>query len=272
MQIFINETSLHGQYAHPVHFFESLDIFVSTIKRISELKNDKSVLKSDSFYYYTGVNDISFEGLLKQNTSLAWTFRENLQKLNPKSWEKQKLHDDNSSYEFNKEPVTGTSVAEIAERKLQNQDLKGVLINFIESKYGDNPNIEILKNSTDTVKIDCVITPESIENWLIDNGFINPEETYDEKSGIAPADYQTVLKDATIFEKTNYPRNNGRIVHRKKGTNELWVVDSAIKHAGAKAHIEVFDENSRKHLGTSLYNQMNLDKKFQVENRTINLG
>ncbi|MDV3951731.1 hypothetical protein CMT77_05815 [Elizabethkingia anophelis] len=272
MQIFINETSLHGQYAHPVHFFESLDVFVSTIKRISELKNDKNVLRSDTFYYYTGVNDISFEGLLKQNTSLAWTFRENLQKLNPKSWEKQKIHDASSSYEFNKEPLTGTTVAEIAERKLQDKTIKGVLINFIESKYGNNPNIDIVKDNTDTIRVDCAMTPESIESWLITNGIINLDEIYNEKSGIAPADYQTVLKDNTKFEKTTYPKNNGRIVYRRIGTNELWVVDSAIKHAGAKAHIEIFDENSRKHLGTSLYNQVKLDIRYKVDNRSINLG
>lgn len=272
MQVFINETSLHGQYNHSAEFVESLNLFLSTIKRLTEIKNHKSVFRNESFYYSSGMNNLSFDGLFKKNNTLAWTFRENLNRLNLKSWEKQKIHDETSLYEFNKESFTGTSVAEISERKLQITDLKGFLINFIGSKYGDMEIIDVIKNDKESIAIDCVVSPESLENWLIIKGFINPLETYDEKSGIAPTDLQTVLKEDSIFEKTTYPRNNGRIVYRRIGTNELWVVDNALKHAGAKAHIEVFNEVSREHLGTSLYNQINVDNKFIGENRKINLG
>lgn len=272
MQLFINETSLHGQYSEQAHFFNSLKIFLSSIKRISEIKNEKKIFKSDHFFYYTGIEGTFFESTIRNNPALNQTFVQNLQLLNPKSWQKDQVHDNSCSYEYDNENFVTTSVAEISERALVAQNFYGFLLNFSESKFGNEPSLNILKNKADSIEIDAVVTPEEIESWLINRGFINPGEIYDESSRIAPADFQTVLKDDAIFEKTTYPRNNGRIVHRRKGTNELWVVDSAIKYAGAKAHIEVFDENSRKHLGTSLYNQINLDNRFKVDNRTIDLG
>lgn len=272
MQLFINETSLHGQFNEQIHFFNSLKVFMSSLKRIIEIKNEKETLKSDHFFYYTGIEGSFFDSVIKSNPPLNRIFSENLDKLSPKSWQKDQIHDNSCSYEYNDENFVTTSVAEISERALVAQNFYGFLLNFSESKFGNEPSLNILKNKADSIEIDAVVTPEEIESWLINRGIINPGEIYDETSRIAPADFQTVLKDDAIFEKTTYPRNNGRIVHRRKGTNELWVVDSAIKHAGAKAHIEVFDENSKKHLGTSLYNQINLDDKFKVDNRTIDLG
>lgn len=272
MQLFINETSLHGQYNEQAHFFNSLKIFLSSIKRISEIKNEKNIFKSDHFFYYTGIEGTFFESTIKNNPALNQTFVQNLQLLNPKSWQKDQVHDNSCSYEYDNEDFVTTSVAEISERALVAQNFYGFLLNFSESKFGNEPSLNILKNKADSIEIDAVVTPEEIESWLINRGFINPGEIYDESSRIAPADFQTVLKDDAIFEKTTYPRNNGRIVYRRKGTNELWVVDSAIKHAGAKAHIEVFDETTQKHMGTSLYNQINIDDNFKVPKRTINLG
>jgi hypothetical protein len=52
----------------------------------------------------------------------------------------------------------------------------------------------------------------------------------------------------------------------------LWSVDGWNRHAGSKAHIEVFDENTKKHLGTSLYNQDNLNVEYLEKGRKINLG
>lgn len=272
MQIFINEASLHEQYRNRYHFLDSFGIFLSSIKRISEIKNKKEVFNSNSLFYCCGLSGEVFQSTIKSNPNLNQAFTLNLQQLNPKSWQSDQKHEAESNYKYKKEDFVTTSVAEIAERKNQDKELTGFLLNFSESKFGDGPTIDVIKDEVETICIDCNITPEDIEQWLIAKKFINPNEKYDEKSGIAPADFQTVLKDDTVFEKTTYPRNNGRIVYRKKGTNELWVVDSALKHAGAKAHIEVFDETTQKHKGTSLYNQINLDDKFKDGKRTINLG
>ncbi len=272
MQIFINETSLSAQFCDKTLFFDALKLFLSSVKRISEIKNSKDVFKSNYFFYYTGIKDTYLETLLKENPSLNSVFVQNMQQLNPKSWEKQKTHEDHSTYEYLKENYTGTSVAELAERRIQDSSLLGFLLNFKDSQFGDTPKIQILKNRNDEVDLDCVISPDSIETWLIDNKYINPDEAYDENSNLPPLDIQTVLRDETIFEKTTYPRNNGRVVHRRKGTNELWTVDSAKKHAGVKAHIEVFDETTTIHLGTSLYNEIKLNDKYKKKNRTIDLG
>lgn len=272
MHLFINEASLHGQYKDNIAFFDSLRVFLSSLKRISEIKNDKNLFKSDHFFYYTGIEGIYLESIIKNNPELNHIFVHNLQLLSPKSWQKEQMHDASCSYEYNDENFVNTSVAEISERVLVVPNFCGFLLNFHESKFGNTLTFKVSKEQAIIIEVDAVITPEEVENWLINNGFINPSEIYDEASRIAPSDFQTVLKNDEVFEKTSYPRNSGRIVYRKKGTNELWVVDNAIKHAGAKAHIEIFDEKSKKHIGTSLYNQINLDVRFKVENRTINLG
>jgi len=271
MQIFINEISLHEQYRDKYHFFDSLKIFISSIKRISEIKNNKNIF-NNYLFWYCGIEGEVFESTIKSNPNLNRAFVENLQKLNPKSWQSDQKHENTSSYEYKNEDLVNTSVAEISERSIIIGDFSGFLLNFSESKFGNGPTINILKNKSDAIEVDSVVTPEEIESWLIAKSLFNPNEVYDENSGIAPADFQTILKDTTIFEKTNYPRNNGRIVYRKTGTNELWTVDSTLKHAGSKAHIEVFDEKTTQHLGTSLYNQDNLNTKFKVKARTINLG
>lgn len=272
MQIFINETSIHEQYTDKYHFLDSFRIFISCIKRISEIKNDKNIFNNNYLFYFCGIEGEVFQTTLKNDQNLNQAFAQNLQQLNPKSWQNDQKHETTSSYEYEKEDFVNSSVAEISERSILTDGFLGFLLNFSESKFKNDPTISILKNKSDSIEVDSVVTPEAIDNWLIAKGFLNPNEVYDENSRIAPADFQTILKDKTIFERTNYPRNNGRIVYRKIGTNKLWVVDNAIKHAGAKAHIEVFDENSKFHLGTSLYNQDNLDSTFKVDNRTINLG
>lgn len=272
MQIFINETSLNSQFDDQYIFFDSLKIFLSSIKKINEIKRSKNIFKSDNLFYYTGISGSYLETTLKKNHSLNAAFVQNLKLVNPKSWQDQKFHEESSSYRFNNNEFVGTSVAELAERKNLEDKLLGFLLNFSDSQFGNNIEIDVLKNESDSIKVDCAITPEDIEQWLIDNDYINTEVPYDEELGISPADCQTVLRNASLFEKTSYPRNNGRIVYRRIGTNQLWTVDNSKRHVGTKAHIEVFDERTRKHLGTSLYNIVNVDDSFKADNRYINLG
>ena len=272
MQIFINETSLNSQYEEKRDFVLALKVFLSSIKKISEIRNNKEVFKSNAFFYCTGLKGTYLETVLKSNPELNACFVQNMQLVNPKSWEKQQIHEVYSKYEFQEIDYVNTSIAELAERKFQNNTLVGFLLNFSNSIFGDSSKIEILKNKIHEISIDCAINPEDIESWLINKKIINPEEIYNENSGLPPLDIQTVLRDSTKFEKTNYPKNNGRSIYRKIGTNELWVVDGAKKHAGSKAHIEVFDETTGKHLGTSLYNEIKINEHFAKKDRSINLG
>lgn len=272
MQIFINETSLNSQFNDTPSFNISLLKFIAAIKKISETVNNKEVFKSDILYYHSGIEGTRLDTSLKANHTLRTAFVQNLQLLNPKSWQKQQSHSNDSSYEFSGSDYVGTSVAELAERINQSNEVLGFLLNFSDSQFGSEPTIQILKDGNVSIDIDCAIDNDSIEQWFIKNNYINPNEIYDENSNIAPTDIQTVLRDSAIFEKTNYPRNNGRIVYRRIGTCELWAVDNSRRHSSPKAHIEVFDENTTKHLGTSLYNVIQLDTFFKVKSRRINLG
>lgn len=270
MQVFINETSLNSQFSNSNDFFNSLRTFLSSIKFISELKKDKHVFKSDDFFYFTGIKGTHFQSTLKSNPSMNLAFVTNLQLVNPKTWQKEQIHGADISYQYLNVEYCGTSVAEMAERQLTINEFKGFLLNFDPSHFEKNVKIEIIKEKDTKIVIDCNTDTESIKKWLSENEILDIVGEYDTSSGEAPLDSQTVLKDKRIFEKTHYPKNNGRNVYRRIGTNELWVVDSAKKHAGTKAHMEVFDEISGKHLGTSLYNQIRVDMNFKKE-RSINL-
>lgn len=272
MQIFINETSLNSQFADDIQFFNSLKIFLSSLNKINEIVNNKSVFKSHYLFYYTGIAGTHFETTLKSNHILNTAFSLNLEKANPQIWQNQQLHDNHSTYTFKDIEYVGTSVAELAERKHQDGTLVGFLLNFSDSHFGNDLKIGVLKNMTDSIVIDCAISSESIEQWLIDSGYIDPNEVYDENSGISPTDHQTVLRDTSIFERTNYPRNKGRVVYRRIGTDELWAVDSDNRHANVKAHIEVFNETTGEHIGTSLYNAVEVRTAFKKRNRRIEIG
>lgn len=257
MQVFINESSIHEQYGNVYEFLDSVKNFVNSIILISELKDEKQFLKSDLFFYSKGLKGTHFEKSLKANHSINSFFNENFNRINPKSWERSLTHTDEDEYIYEKENYVRTSIAELSERKILESSLKGFLLNFTPSLFSDKTQIEIIKNNSETVKVDCTYDPISIYNWLVDNGYIVPSEIYDTNSKFPPIDKQTILKDTALFEITNYPPNKGRKVYRKKGTNQLWSVDSL--HYGEGAHIEIFNENDRKHIGISLYKEDKID-------------
>lgn len=272
MEVFINECSLEGQYANDNVFHESIKLFVKSIQCLINIDKEKQVLKSNYFFDYRGFNGSHLGTSLKSDRSINDLFTLNLQKINPKVWDLNKIHDEKSTYVFNKVDYVTKSVAEIAERERSINEYKGFLLNFKDSSFSTNTSINVIKNKKEIILVDCAHDPISVYNWLVKNECIKPNEKYDESSKIAPADCQTILNDSKLFELTTYPRNNNRKVYKKTGTTELWAVDGWNKHAGNKAHIEVFDENSKKHLGTSLYNENNLNTKYLKKNRTINLG
>ena len=269
MQVFINEASLCAQYNSPYHFYEAVKLFLSTLKRIDEIKDDKCILKSQNFYYSPALSNTLFTSVLKADRVLCQTFYANIDRVNPKCWEKDKCHDESSKYEFSGEDYVGTSVAELTERKIRTADLNGFLMNFMDSPFGDSATILVSKNNSNPIYVDCATTPEAIDDWLISHGFLNPEEGYSESSRWPPRDYQTVLRDRSIFEKTNY-HNHRRMVYKRIGTNELWCVDNM--HIGVKAHIEVFDCTTCRHIGISSINEIRVDNSRRVPGPTIDLS
>ena len=269
MQIFINEASLCAQYTSPYHFYEAIKLFLSSLKRIDEIKNDKYILKSQHFYYSHVLSDSLFDSVLKTSPSLRKVFNENFQRINPKCWERNKCHDDSCCYEFSGKDYVGTSVAELTERKIRTADLNGFLMNFMDSPFGDSVTIPVSKDNSNPIYVDCATTPESIDDWLMSHGFLDPNEAYSKDSRWPPRDYQTILKDHSVFERTG-KKNQGRTVYKRIGTNELWCVDN--EHRGVDAHIEVFDCITRKHIGIALINEIRVDNSRRVSGRTIDLS
>lgn len=270
IQIFINEASYCSQYRCHDDLCDALRLFISSLKKICEIKKDKSVLQSrDLFCYSETYATPALDSILKSKRDLRFALKDNLQKLNPKYWQVNRMHKDDCKYVFSGKDYVRTSVAELAERKLQVGSLDGFLINFIGSPFGDSATIDVLKNDAVPINIDCTTTPESIEQWLTAHGFLSPYGTYNESSRIPPRDSQTVLWDKTLFEKVGRSTPHGRKVYRRIGTKELWYVDNL--HVGADAHIEVFDEVTLEHLGTSKYNEISVNTSSRVSGRKIKL-
>lgn len=267
MQVFINECSLDEQF-NPHNLEEAIKTFLQSINSLNQF-NNKTVFKSILFFNYKVIKGTHIETSLKANFSLNTVFIQNLK--NAINWEESQTHDISAQYIYNEENFVSTSVAEITERKIKSPLLKAVLINFIDSKFGNNTQISIIKNGNFTTNVDCAFDVTSIHEWLIENGYIDPLAIYDESIGLPPLDKQTVLINEA-FEPTQW-RNGcyGRKVYRLRGTNQLWAVDSSLKHSTNKAHIEVFDEITKMHLGTSIYNAINLNTKYKKSNRSINL-
>lgn len=267
MQVFINECSLNEQF-NPFNLFEEIRAFLRTINTLNQF-NDRKVFKSVMFFDYKAIKNTHIESSLKTNFELNSVFSQNLK--NAINWEEEQVHDENSSYIFNEEEYVNTSIAEITERELTIPFLKAVLINFVDSKFAENRIISVQKNLDINANISCAFDETSIQDWLIQNGFINPDAEYDESSGLPPLDKQTVLANDQ-FEATQWRNGRfGRKVFKFKGTTQLWVVDGSSMHANNRAHIEVFDQITKKHIGTSLYNRIELDPKYIKKNRIINL-
>jgi len=265
MEIFINECSLIEQF-HPYNIVDSIRVFLKTIEAVNKY-NDKTVFKSSTFISYKAIKDTHIESSLKSDFNLRSVFFQNLK--NATSWESQQIHENESEYIFETINYTGTSVAEIAERKIIEPRGNSILINFIDSVFGDKSEIGVEKNKETTANVNCAYDEDSIIDWLIKIGIIDPYKEYNVNSRLPPLDQQTVLMNPE-FELTRW-KNNRRKLYRRIGTNQLWAVDCSKRHTTQKAHIEIFDENTRKHLGTSIYNKIELNTSYCDLSRTVDL-
>lgn len=269
MQVFINEKSLHGQFTdHTIA--DAIKTFISSIKTINDLQIDKRILTTKFFFDFKAIEETHLGSILSApaHKELQQTFVLNIK--NSGKWEDERMHDPKSSYIDNRTGTNyvNTSIAELSERKIQVDELKGLLINFSQSLFAELLKIEVTKGiGNKKVILDCSFDEDSVIKWLITNRFIDPDEAYKATSKFAPRDYQTVLKNDTTFELTEL-RNQGRKVYKRVGTNELWVTDNF--HIGTKAHIEVFHEETRKHLGTSPINEISIEVKYKDPDKTLN--
>ena len=243
MQIFINECSLQNQYYTDGEFQEAMKVLFSTFNFLNKQKLDKRVFKSnDLFVNYKAVKDKLFSSSLNhsiRDRSLKQAVILILfDKQNAVDWNGEQRHLDEDSFEYINESVTGTSMAELAERKLIDNRLIATLFNLQKSKFENLESVMIVKNKENEVHLDCVENQQALEKWLQKNGMLSYE--YDYSSTEPPTDSQTVLRDTRRFQATALSPIQGRKVYLEIETKYYWYVDNL--HHGQGAHLEVYNK------------------------------
>ncbi|HLP45190.1 MAG TPA: hypothetical protein VK186_17980 [Candidatus Deferrimicrobium sp.] len=248
MKLFINECSLHGQFYNDLEFTEAVKVFYSIFLVLNKCNVKKTLFKNaELFINYKALRDELFVSSLNhslRDKSLAQALKGILfNKQNAIDWNDEQQHSLEDSFEYDNVSVSGTSMAELAEQKLNDLQLLGVLINFPKSKFEHLEIARVLKNKTNEIDLECIQDKFTLEKWLDKHSLLL---VYDEASQEPPTDSQTVLRDSRRFQVTSMPFQQGRKVYREIDTGYYWYVDNL--HRGKASHIEVFSKNFQ-HLG-----------------------
>jgi hypothetical protein len=268
MEVFINELSLEGQYQTIEEFEKSVLIFNSLIQSIRQKIRNNPIfyLDQDKITFYLAIKNFPFEKSLNNLTdrNIKRTFLNTIYNKNdPKDWRKEKKHLPQDEFIYFQQDVSDTTLAEVAERKLQNENGIYLVINFQNSSF-NNPNVDIqacclisvVKNSTIPIEIDGLDNQEGLRHWI---GLKFP--SYSNNSTYTPRDNQTIFDDKERFRKTS-KIFQGRNIYVELLTGNYWYVDNL--HLGKSAHFEVFDKRG-KHIG-----EANLDGDIDIRKRDPN--
>ena len=280
MEIFINEVSLQSQYQTEKEFINAVTIFIGIFKIIEQKITKKTIYKENSqvFINYEAIAGENFQKSINnlKDKSLYRAFRAKISnKANPKEWRKEQQHKETDNFDcvFDNgkiEDVKNTSIAEITERKLLNNNKLYLLINFQNSKFNrvhekitDCHCVKVIKNNEENqpIFVDCLDKKSALENWFN----FNFDPPYDVKSNSPPTDEQTILIKSNKFNKTK-ETCQGRSIYQEIGKNRYWYVDNL--HYGKTAHLEVFDKH-RKHLGEADLEGNNIDGTKKDKKKSI---
>jgi len=255
MEIFINESSLEGQYHNQAEFTNGIRVFISIFSFVKKLKNIQ-FFKDNLLIYESAIKDEIFQASFDKirDKSLKIAFRGIvLNKLNPKNWREEQVHSTDDAYFYiegeNIEDFTGKTLAEIAERNLQDADKRRLAINFTASRFQELIVIPILKNSEEAtpIPIDCCDNKEALENWL---GNVDITAT-------------EFLKDTTRFIPTSKISTQGTRIYREIESNYYWHFDNFHDYIS----FEVYDKQGT-HIGVAnIYGEIDVDQA--VEGRSI---
>jgi hypothetical protein len=266
MKLFINECSLHSQFFTIQEFTEAVRVFYSIFVFLDKHKVKKTVFKSALFINYRALREELFISSLNQSVrdkSLARALRNLMfNKHNAVDWTRDRQHSLEDSFEYKNQSVTDTSMAELAERKLIDLQMIGVLINFPKSKFERLGMARVIKNKTREIDLECIENRQTLEKWLNKHSLL---DIYDYSSKEPPLDSQTVLNDSQRFEVAPMQSQQGRRVYREKETGYYWYVDNF--HFGKAAHLEVFSKNHQ-HLGEANL-QGEIDFKSADKNKKL---
>ncbi len=282
MEIFINEVSLEGQYINDAEFKDAVIAFKAIFDLLNKTVKDQQIYKEDSGLYvnYEAVKGSNFNVSLNniKDKSLKQALINLIfNKLNSKEWRKEQVHSVTDSFDClmsneQYKVVNNTSLAEIAERKLQNRSSIYLLINFINSSFNlIHPHINncclvtIIKNNDEVnwIELDGLDNKYALEHWL-EHTFNLSCSVYDELSSDPPRDEQTILREKERFQKTSL-RYDGRAIYCEVATVRYWYVDNL--HYGKAAHLEVFNQ-AGSHIGEADL-EGNIDESKRDKNKTI---
>lgn len=238
-EIFINECSLQGQFETNAEFEKHVISLIVLMDKIIQKNNFNAELyKGNFFINFEAVKNQIFQKTfseLKQQTQVR--FKSLLSKT-ARDWQKQAVHQATEQYVLveNLQHVTGTSIAEIAERKLQQSELAYLLINFSYSNFQTNhPTfslcrlISVIKNQNPPkIDLDCLDNEEAFEQWVTDK--------LDKRNFLE--------RNSARFQKTTYIVQ-GQAVYIEVKTACYWYLDNLHKD-----HFEVFNKQGQ-HLGYS---------------------
>ncbi len=231
MEFFINEQSLHGQYKDVFHFIAALKQFMKIFYFLQE-KDTLIYKNSEVFLSRKTVENEFFESSFAQikDTSLRIAFKNVVyNKTNPKDWKDERVHLENDYYfcHTTKECVTDTTLAEVAERNLQNEGSR-LLISFWDSCYKQREILiskenELLENA---MELSNACSVEEVGNWVTVNTIV-----------IKNNGEGTILLDTTRFVSTSN-HYKGAKIFKETETGYLWYLDTLHE---TERHFEVFD-------------------------------
>jgi hypothetical protein len=240
-QIFINECSLQGQFQAISDFEKSVKQFITLFTLINNQENlHKETYKNEFFVAYEAIQNSPFQESLNKikDRSLKNAFINIIfNKLNPTNWQNQRLHQETDSYLLtqNAQNVVNTSIAEVAERKLQQNQIAFLLVNFTDSSFKTPHHtlsqcqlIAVIKNNNHLeIIIDTLDNKTAFEQWVIDK-----------------LDNRNFLeRNSHRFKKTARASGQGTVIYQELETGNYWYFDNF-----HKTHFEVFNPLNE-HLG-----------------------
>lgn len=231
--VYINEKSLMAQCADLSAVEKGLKTIIDCLSLIDRCSDDAVSVQK---YYCGGVfqGNLSREHSLQNlpNKDLKTRFRKAIK--DAKIWEAEPLSDMKTVYVHEGVDVSWSSMSEAYEQQ------SPILINMVDSTVKE-PVAVVEKQEIGKVEIDSYSDIELLSELLITRKWRKRE--YDLSSVMPPRDNETILTDTARFEPTDHSYQ-GRVMYRRIGTNHLCYVDN--KHCGAAAHIEEFNEVTKK--------------------------
>jgi hypothetical protein len=237
MEVFLNECSMHGQFSNVTAVGESLIGVNHVLMRIDETEGAKRVYLSSALYLRPAVASQVFSSCLSQmpqkdaRTQFKKLIRERLDAVD---WNVERMQCD-CMYEWVNEIVSDTSVAELAERLLQQRT--GFLLNFCPSNFPPGKVVVVEKEGGATIVLDSINGVVDFDSW-------RGVAAYNPQCGRTPLDSETVLRDRGRFVRTKL-LNQGRHVYLERKTGFYFCVDNLHEHG---AHLEVFN-SGYEHMG-----------------------